>query len=187
MENDNIIKILVFRTDRIGDLVNTSPFLKSLKNYYNNSEIHLVCSSYNSVIALNYEFIDKVFIYDKSNKFLTRMIFFFKAITRNYDICIPIDGKRISKLISLFIKAQQKYIISFKKEKNILGFNFNVFRPPLFICKLFFDTHIICDENYHKKNVNLEFNNHYLSMYYYLFKKKSSIVTFIEISYMQNS
>ena len=59
MKNNNITKILIFRTDRIGDLVNTSPILKSLKNYYNNSEIHLVCSSYNSAIALNYKFIDK--------------------------------------------------------------------------------------------------------------------------------
>ena len=29
---NQITKILIFRTDRIGDLVNTSPFLKSLKN-----------------------------------------------------------------------------------------------------------------------------------------------------------
>ena len=51
-------KILVFRTDRIGDLINTSSFLKSLKNYYENSEITLVCSSYNRPIAESYKFVD---------------------------------------------------------------------------------------------------------------------------------
>ena len=51
-------KILVFRTDKIGDLVNTSSFLKSLKSYYVNSEITLVCSNYNRPIAESYKFID---------------------------------------------------------------------------------------------------------------------------------
>ena len=63
-------KILIFRTDRIGDLVNTSSFLKSLKSYYANSEITLVCSKYNSPIAASYKFIDKIVIYDKSFVFL---------------------------------------------------------------------------------------------------------------------
>ena len=54
MAKKEITKILIFRTDRIGDLVNTSSVLKSLKKYYNNSEISLVCSEYNSSIALNY-------------------------------------------------------------------------------------------------------------------------------------
>ena len=173
MKNNNKTKILIFRTDRIGDLVNTSPILKSLKNYYNNTEIHLVCSSYNSAIALNYKFIDKVLIYDRSSSFLTKIKFFFKIINNYYSICVPIDGKKISKLVTLFIRAKQKYIISFKKEKNFLGFKINIFRPSLFISRLFFDTYIICDEDYDKKNVNVEFNNHYLSMYYYLFKKNN--------------
>ena len=58
MAKKEITKILIFRTDRIGDLVNTSSVLKSLKKYYHNSEISLVCSEYNSSIAFNYEFID---------------------------------------------------------------------------------------------------------------------------------
>jgi len=173
MKNDQITKILIFRTDRIGDLVNTSPILKSLKNYYNKSEIHLVCSKYNSAVALNYDFIDKVLIYDINSNLLTKIKFFLKTINIKYTICVPIDGKKISKLVTLFIKAKQKYIISFKKEKKIFGIKINIFRPSLLFCKIFFDTYIICDENYNKKNVNLEFNNHYLSMYYYLFKKNN--------------
>ena len=55
-------KILVFRTDKIGDLVNTSSFLKSLKSYYVNSEITLVCSNYNRPIAESYKFIDKIVV-----------------------------------------------------------------------------------------------------------------------------
>ena len=122
MAKKEITKILIFRTDRIGDLVNTSSVLKSLKKYYKNSEISLVCSEYNSSIALNYEFIDNVLIYNKNDSLLTKIKFFLRNITVNYDICVPLDGKKISKLITLFSRAKQKYIISFKKRKNFFGF-----------------------------------------------------------------
>ena len=73
-------KILIFWTDRVGDLINTSSFLKSLKFNYQNSEITLVCSKYNSVVANNYEFIDKVLIYDKSYNLLKYPVFLFWQI-----------------------------------------------------------------------------------------------------------
>lgn len=168
---DGVVKILTFRTDRIGDLINTSPFLKSLKKYYKNSEIHLVCSKYNSQIAKNYDFIDKIYTIDKQWNIFNKIKFFFKIVFNRYDICIVIDGKTISKLISFFIRAKHKYIVCFKREKILFGLKKTVFRPPLFICKKFYNTHVLCDESYDKKDVNKEFNNHYLSMYYYLLKK----------------
>ena len=176
MKKKEITKILIFRTDRIGDLINTSSVSKSLKKYYHNSEISLVCSEYNSSIAFNYEFIDNVLIYNKNDSLLTKIKFFLRNITLNYDICVPLDGKKISKLITLFSRAKQKYIISFKKKRNFFGLKINIFRPSLFLCKIFFNTYIICDEDYSKRNVNSEFNNHYLSMYYYLFKKNNVIL-----------
>ena len=168
---DKKIKILVFRTDRIGDLINTSSFLKSIKKYYTNSEIDIVCSKYNSVVAKNYDFINNVFIYNKKRSILSKIIFFFKIIFNYYDDCIVIDGKTISKLISFFIRAKKKYIVSFKTGRSIFGIKFNLHRPPLFFCRLFYSTYIVCDEDYNNKEANAEFNNHYLSMYYYLLKK----------------
>lgn len=170
---DGVTKILTFRTDRIGDLINTSSFLKSLKDYYPNSEIHLVCSKYNSQIAKNYNFIDKISIVDQQKKIFSIIKIFFGIVFKHYDICIVIDGKTISKLISFFVSAKQKYIVCYKKEKKILGFRKSIFRPPLFICKHFYKTYIICDESYNKRDVNSEFNNHYLSMYFSLLKKNN--------------
>ena len=171
------IKILTFRTDKIGDLINTSPFLKSLKKHYSNCEIHLICSAYNSFVAQKYEFIDKVIIYNKNQSFLDKIKFFLKIITNYYDICITIDGKTISKLISLFLKSKQKYIICFKKKKKFFGIKRYIFSPSLFICKKFYNTYIICDEEYDKPNVNSDFNNHYLTMYYFLLKKNNINLT----------
>ncbi len=166
-------KILIFRTDRIGDLINTSSFLKSLKNYYGNSEITLVCSSYNRPIAESYKFIDKIVVYDKSFFFFKKIKIFIKLVTSLHDITITFDGKNFSYLVSLIARAKHKYAICFKKKKSIFGLSINVFRPWIILCKIFFDTYVICDENYNKQNVNSDFNNHYLTMYYYLLKKNN--------------
>jgi len=107
MKKKEITKILIFRTDRIGDLINTSSVLKSLKKYYHNSEISLVCSEYNSSIAFNYEFIDNVLIYNKNDSLLTKIKFFLRNITINYDICVPLDGKKISKSLGNVVTSQR--------------------------------------------------------------------------------
>jgi len=167
------IKILIFRTDRIGDLVNTSSFLYSIKNYYQKSEITLVCSSYNKIIAQNYDFIDKILIYNKSFPFFKKIEFIKKIAKNTYDILVALDGRNISYLASYFIKSKHKYAISFKKKKSFLGFKYNIFRPSLFLLKKNFQTYIICDEDYSNLEANSEFNNHYLTMYYLLFKKNN--------------
>ena len=113
-------KILIFRTDRVGDLINTSSFLKSLKFNYQNSEITLVCSKYNSVVANNYEFIDKVLIYDKSYNLLKKIIFIIKFFFLKFDLSIAIDGKNISYLISILTNAKEKYAICFKKKNSCI-------------------------------------------------------------------
>ncbi len=165
------IKILAFRTDRIGDLINSSSILKSLKSYYNNPELHLVCSEYNSSIAMSYDFVDKVHVYNKKLSIIGKLIFYIKLIFNSYDICLVIDGKTISKVVSFLTRSKKKYIICFKKKRSILGVNFTLYRPPLNVCKFFYDAHVICDEDYNNKSANSDFNNHYLSMYYHLFKK----------------
>ena len=51
-------KIIIFKTDRVGDFVNFSPCLKILKDNFNECHITLVCSKYNYQIAKNYKEID---------------------------------------------------------------------------------------------------------------------------------
>ena len=44
------------------------------KKYYSISEIHLVCSKYNSQVAKNYNFIDKIFIVNQPKKILAIIV-----------------------------------------------------------------------------------------------------------------
>ena len=47
-------KIIIFKTDRIGDFVYFSPCLKNIKdNFKNNCEITVVCGKYNYQIVKN--------------------------------------------------------------------------------------------------------------------------------------
>ena len=57
--------ILIFRTDRIGDLLLTCPTIKTIKDNVPNSNIILVCSSFNYEYAKSFEFIDEVLIFPK--------------------------------------------------------------------------------------------------------------------------
>ena len=51
----NKIKIIVFKSDALGDLVYFSPILKIIKDNNKNSNVTLVCSKYNYQIAKNDE------------------------------------------------------------------------------------------------------------------------------------
>ena len=108
-------KILIFRSDRIGDLINTSSFIFALKKYYKNSEITLVCSSYNQIVATYYDFVDNIFIYDKHFSILKKINFIYKILSNSYDISLTIDGRSISYLVSYFLRCKLKYAICFKK------------------------------------------------------------------------
>ena len=47
--------ILIFRTDKFGDLINSSAVYKNIKENYPNSIVDLVCSQYNYYLAKNYK------------------------------------------------------------------------------------------------------------------------------------
>ena len=99
-------KILIFKTDRIGDLINISPVLNNLKKNFPNSEISLVCSKYNSSLAKHYDFLSKIFIFKKPFIFfLLKNYKFF--ILKKYDLILQLDGKNHSYLSSILIRSNK--------------------------------------------------------------------------------
>ena len=57
--------ILIFKTDRIGDLLNISSVIYNLKQNFPECKITLICSNYNKSIASYYEKYLNIIIYDK--------------------------------------------------------------------------------------------------------------------------
>ena len=161
--------ILVFKSDRVGDLIYFSPCLKILKDNFPESHITLVCSSYNYQIAKNYSFINRFIILDKKN--LIRCVFLnFKLFfLTKYKYLFQFDGKSYSYLISFFTRASIKSTICFIKHKKILFFKYKLSRPSKFALNFFFDNYVFCDEKYSISN-NLKRTIHYQTLYFDLLK-----------------
>ena len=59
-------KIIIFKSDMLGDLILFSPCLKIIKENIRDAHITLICSEFNYQIAKNYEYVDKFIILKKN-------------------------------------------------------------------------------------------------------------------------
>ena len=160
-------KIIVFKTDRVGDLIYFSPCLKNIKENKKDSSITLVCSKYNYQIAKNYKFIDKFIIIDESFFFVILLKNFKDFFLTKYSYLFQYDGKSRSYLISYFVRAVNKSTICFIKWKKIFKFSYRVFRPQKFFLNIFFDNFLYCDERYSTDSNKI----HYQTLYFNLLEK----------------
>ena len=137
---DDIKKILIYRTDRFGDFLISSPFIKNLKLKFPNSKIHIMCSSYNVNLIKNFSFIDRHYVFKEGfyNRILTIFNFFFKK----YDYLIILDGKRRSLFHALFLRGKIFCLL-----KNNLLIN---------ICK-FFNINYAINSEVHPQFVNFKY------------------------------
>ena len=158
-------KILIFKSDKIGDLINISPVIKNLKHNFDNSEITLICSKYNSAIAKYYPEISKILIFENSI-----IVFFFKYFDKiffnKYDYIFQLDGKKKSYFLCAILKAKFKSCLLYIKTKNIISFNYRLKRPNYFI-SFFYDFLIECNEMLDQKT---NYKYHYLNLYLSLLK-----------------
>ena len=140
-------KIIIFKSDRVGDLINISPCLKIIKDEKPNSHITLVCSSYNFQVAKNYKFINKFIILDKKNIVYSLVKNFRFFFTIKYDYLFKFDGKNISYFISYFIKSKNKSTLCFVKNKFLHKFSYKVYRPQRYFLEKNFNNYIFCNED----------------------------------------
>ncbi len=153
-------KILIFKSDRLGDFINISSLIKNLKIKFPDSKIYIFCSKYNSKIANYYKEIDNILIYE--DRLIFFLLKFYKFIFLNkFDLILQLDGKKNSYLYALLARSQLKACICFVKNKNFLGFTHKSIRPNIFY-KFFFKNTVNCIENYNHHD-NKAF--HYLTLY----------------------
>ena len=132
-------KFLIFRTDRIGDFITSQLVTNSISEVSKKNQVDVVASRYNSKYIKNFKYINRIFIFDKTqNKILDFFNLFLQIRNKNYDYLIVLDGKRRSFLSGIFINSKIK--ICFLKD----------FYPKLLIT-LF----------YHKYIKNTETNTQY--------------------------
>lgn len=158
-------KILIFKSDKLGDLINISSIFFNLKKNFPHAKITLVCSRYNSQIA-NFFSNDIDIIFNERN-FLFFIFKNFNLLLKKFDAIIQLDGKNSSYISSFFIPSKVKACICYIKDKNIFGLKFSISRPNFFL-KSFFNIVETSIENYDVSN-NKKF--HYLDLYFNLLIK----------------
>ena len=99
-------EFLIFRTDRVGDLLFSLILIKIIKSNYPNSQITLVASEKNFEYAKTFKLIEKIIIL--KNNFFSKIKLIFKLRKNRYEAIIIHDGKNRSKFISYFLNANKK-------------------------------------------------------------------------------
>lgn len=138
-------KIIIFRTDRLGDYLIHSRPIYEIKKKYNHIKIVIICSKVNKKILKKLKYIDEIIVYDEKASLIDKLQIFFKIIKEKYYATFILDGKKFSYFCNVFIKADHKFGLTFKYPKKIFNISITILRPGriynyLFFKKIFYFT-----------------------------------------------
>lgn len=111
-------RILVVRTDRIGDVVLSTPVLKALRQNYPQSHIAIMVSPYARELVEDNPYLDEVIVYDKDKK--DKGLFgFWRLVTvlknKKFDLAIVLHTKKRTNLITFLADIPRR--IGYHNEK----------------------------------------------------------------------
>lgn len=125
-------KILVIRTDRIGDVVLSTSVLKALRENYPKSHIAVMVTPYTREIIEENPYIDEIIVYDK-NKEHRGLIRFWKFIRKlkknNFDLAIILHTKKRTNLIAYLSRIPRRIGYEDKKFGFLLTDKIKDIRP----------------------------------------------------------
>ncbi len=112
------LNTLIFRTDRIGDFIISSPFILSYKKKFKKNNIIIISSEYNFNYIKNFKFVNRIFPLKNEIKFFRKIVVLFKMIfllrRTKYSNIIILDGKNRSFFISLFLNGKKSILLQSK-------------------------------------------------------------------------
>jgi len=110
-----IKNVLIYRTDRIGDLIVSCPSIITIKKSIENSKITLITSHKNHNYAKNFNIFDEIIEYPKKNIF-KKISFILKLRKKKYDYIFVFDGKERSILSASLCKSSYKIALTSKEK-----------------------------------------------------------------------
>ena len=119
VEQPNFKNILVVRTDRIGDVVLTTPALEALRRAYPKAKISLMVASATAEIVEGNPFIDEVIIYDKNGKD--------KGFVRFWRFVAALRQKHFDLAINYHLKSRMNWMLFHADIPCRIGFRNNKF------------------------------------------------------------
>ena len=106
-------KYLIFRTDRIGDFLVSAILIKSIKSNDQKSHITIIASKKNYEYIKNFPYVDEVIKLE--NNFLDKLKLLAKLNKIRFKTIIVHDNKNRSKILTLFLKSDNKIHIEQQK------------------------------------------------------------------------
>ena len=133
-----MIKIIILKRDKLGDLLLTTPMLQLLKKLHPKSELAVVAPESSAWILKNVPFIDKLYSYPQPKSFnlksiasiFIQLFIFLKIRLKHYDIAIAAGGEFSPRAIKRLSWIKAKRTISFvPKNKTIKGITDPLIEP----------------------------------------------------------
>ncbi len=155
-------KIIIFRTDRLGDYIIHSRPIYEIKQKYADSYIVVVCSKINKKILEKADYIDELIEFNKTDSISKKIKTFFYIIKTYYYAIFVLDGKNFSYLCNIFARSKNKYGLLYLSQKKFL-FNYKSYKPSKLYAFLFFNKtefftsrkYLVFSENLCQKYLNL--------------------------------
>jgi ADP-heptose:LPS heptosyltransferase len=119
-------KILIFRTDRIGDLIVTCPTIISIKKYFKECDITIITSNRNFDYAKSLNLFGDVLQFPRNN-LISKIKFIYNLYKKKFDYIFVFDGKERSILTAAFIKSKIKVALS-----SSIKFHYKLFKIKFF-------------------------------------------------------
>jgi len=105
---EDVKKILILRTDGIGDLLNSTPAISVLRQNYSDSHITVLASTRNAEMLLNNPDIDEVLIYDKRKRLRERFQFLLELRRMNFDLTVAMYTSSWCNFVMRFSRAKYR-------------------------------------------------------------------------------
>jgi heptosyltransferase-2 len=100
-------RILIVRTDRLGDVILSTPVIKNLRNFYPASYIAFMCRPYTAQILQNNPYLNEIIIYDKytKHKSIISSFKFSRALAKKkFDIAFILNPTKRANIITFLAK-----------------------------------------------------------------------------------
>ncbi|MCM8784197.1 MAG: lipopolysaccharide heptosyltransferase II [Candidatus Omnitrophica bacterium] len=115
-------RILVIRTDRIGDVVLSTPVIKNLRDSFPQSFLAMMVSSYTQEIVEGNPYLDEVIVYDKRGKdrsLLDTLKFITKIRKYRFDLALILHPTNRVHIISFLAGIPKR--VGYKKKWGFLN------------------------------------------------------------------
>jgi ADP-heptose:LPS heptosyltransferase len=123
-----LIKIIILKRDKLGDLLLTTPMLQLLRKLYPKSKLAVVAPESSAWILKNVPFIDHLYSYPQPKSFsfksmvsvFIQFFIFLKIRLEHYDIAIAAGGEYSPRAIKRLSWIKAKRTISFVPKNKII-------------------------------------------------------------------